>query len=115
MAQITRLKSVIAVELAPDFAHPIDRFEIRPQPGRVHRAVRDEQRVVETADLKREELGRGWGIRWAGISLTRLRMRFSERCSRAAISGDRNAAIEQADDPRLTLGPVQASRSPRRN
>ena len=95
-------ESVIAVELADDPDHAIDSLEIRSRRGGVHRAVSYEQRLVEAADLKREELGRG------------LRHTLSEDVAndiahpveRRALGGRdlryRNAAIEEADDPLFT-------------
>ena len=44
-------KTVIAVELAHDLDHPVDRREVCPR----HRAKADEQRLVEAAHLHRNE------------------------------------------------------------
>jgi hypothetical protein len=100
------------VEFAHDFDDPIDRLEVRSGHGRVHRAVGHEQRFVETADLEREELGRS--LRHAlGEDLPNEIAHALERKTLARRDlGDRNAAIEEADDPRLTLAPFQARRSP---
>jgi hypothetical protein len=48
---------VIAVELADDLYYPINRFEVLVP----HRAIGDEQRLVEAAHLKRDEFGRRAG------------------------------------------------------
>jgi hypothetical protein len=108
-------KSVIAVEFAHDFDDPIDRLEVRSRHGSVHRAVRHEQRFAEAADLKREELGQ-WLRHALRAALPNQIVHPLQRktLARGDLS-DRNAAIEEADDPRLTLAPFQARRSSRRN
>jgi hypothetical protein len=107
-------KSVIAVELADNPDHAIDSLEIRSRCGGVHRAVRYEQRLVEAADLKREELG--WGLRHT-LSED-LANDITHPLERKALLrgnlGDRNAAIEKADDPLLALGLFQLRGSSRR-
>ena len=98
-------ESVIAVELAHDSDDAIDRLEIRSRRWRVHRAVGHEQRFVEAADLKGEELGRG--LRHA-LSED-LANDFAHPLERKPLLrgnlGDRNAAIEEADDPLLHARP----------
>ena len=72
----------------------------------MHRAVGHEQRFVKPAYLKREELGRR--LRHAlGEDLPNEIAHPLERKPLARGDlGDRNAAIEEADDPRLTPSPV---------
>ena len=47
-------KAVITVKLAHDPDDPVNHLEVRP----AYRAIGDEQRLVEAADLQRHELGR---------------------------------------------------------
>ena len=90
---------MIAVELAHDFHHLVDRLEVRPR----HGAIGDQQRLVEAAGLDREELpGRVLGMRRSMISRTMARMRFSPTPTCAAIS--------TIDTPRLRYSTMRCSR-----
>jgi hypothetical protein len=104
-------KPVIAVEFADDPDHAIDGLKIRSSCGGVHRAVSYEQRLVEAADLKREELG--WGLRHTlSEDLANEIAHPLER--KTLLRGnlwDRNAPIEEADDALLALGLFQAGGS----
>ena len=51
-------ESVIAVELAHDPYNSIDRLEIRSRHRIVHGAVGDQQRLIESAHLQRQEFAR---------------------------------------------------------
>jgi hypothetical protein len=96
-------KSVIAVELADDSHNAIDGLEVRTRRGSVHRAERHEQRFVETADLKGEEFG--WGLRHT--LREDLANDIAHPLERKAFAGrdlrHRSAAIEETNDPLLTL------------
>jgi hypothetical protein len=107
-------KSVITVELADDPDHAIDSLEIRSRCGGVHRAVSYEQRLVEAADLKREELG--WRLRHTLSEdlANDIAHPLERKTLLRGDLGDRNAAIEEADDPLLTLGLFHACDSARR-
>ena len=100
-------KSVIAVELAHDPDDPIDRLEVCSRHRRVHRAVRHEQRLIEAADLKREELGRGLRHALSEDLPNEIAHPLHRKTLARGDLGDRNAAIEEADDPHFALGPVQ--------
>ena len=103
-------KSVIAVEFAYDPDDPIDRVEVRSRDGIVHRAIGHEQRFVEPAHLKREELGRGLRHTLGEDLPNEIAHPLERKALARGDLGDRNAAIEEADDPRLTPGPVQPRR-----
>jgi len=107
-------ESVIAVELADDPDHAIDSLEIRSRRGGVHRAVSYEQRLVEAADLKREELGRGLRHTLSEDVANDIAHPLERKTLLRGNLGDRNAAIEEADDPLLALGHFQPRRSSRR-
>ena len=91
---------MIAVELAHDFDHTIDRLEI-PAP---HRAVGNEQRLAETTDLDGQKLGRR--LRRAA------RQNFLDDPAHPPVRDpfglrylcDRHARIEEINDPALARG-----------
>ena len=103
-------ETVIAVELAHNLHHAIDRLEVL----RRHCAVGYEQGLVEAAHLKRQELG-GRRRRTAGEER-------ADRLAHGALAhaiavgdlGDRKAAVQEADNARLALGPFLSRRASRR-
>jgi hypothetical protein len=95
---------MIAVELAHDFDYAIDRLEI-PAP---HRAVGNEQRLAETANLDGQKLGWRLWARRARISRTVARIFRSVTRSDCAISATDTPALR-----RLTIRRSRAALSAR--
>ena len=110
-ALVGESKTVIAVEFAHDCHYAVHRLKV----GSRHRAVGDEQRLVEAAHLQRHELGgRFW--RPAGEKAADV---FAHAALRHALTsgnlGDGHAPVQEADDQRLSLGLLSPCRpSPRR-
>ena len=100
-------EAVIAVEFAHDLHDAVARLEVVSR----HRAVGDEQRLVEAAHLQRQKLGgrlgRAASEKRADIS---AHAALAHAVPRRNI-GDRHAAVQEADDPHLALGLPSARRA----
>ena len=64
--------------------------------------------------MKREEFGRGLRHALSEDLANEIAHPLERKTLARRDLGDRSAAIEEADDPRLTLGLIQARRSSRR-
>jgi hypothetical protein len=92
-------EAVVAVELAHDCHDAIDRVKVCSR----HRAIGDDQRLVEAAHLQRQDSAGGWDARRARSARIDLRMPRSVTPSRAASSA--------IDTPRFRKPTTRLSRS----
>jgi hypothetical protein len=102
---------VITIHLPDNFHITIHRAEVPAS----HRAVRDEERLTQTAQLQGDELSRGFGL----MPSERLADKIAHTLDRKTLARrdlvDCNAGVEEICDPALASGLVSARLASPRN
>ena len=83
--------------------HPVDRLEVRSGNRAVHRGIGHEQRLIEAAHLKREELGRRPGHARVEDFPHEIAHPLRATPWRGDL-GDGHAGVQEIDDPPLAVG-----------